>query len=299
MTRLRCGNHECLKLENEAAELCVTLDAGPRILHYALRGGENILGVCPDLHEDTVLGTWRPLGGHRLWAAPESKPRTYAPDNDPVDCEIINSNGARLTQPTDAAGLQKEMKITLAETGSAVTVIHRITNRNMWQVEVAPWALTILRGGGTAIIPQEPYKAHSEELLPARPLVLWGYTDLGDPRWRIGAKLLRLSTDAACQEPQKVGVLNKQGWCAYHAGSLLFVKNVPYDSRATYPDYGSNNETYTAGDFIELETLGGLQRLAPDEQVEHVEQWTLHAGVSLSGDDDRDLKVLLERVARC
>jgi hypothetical protein len=293
MTRLRYRDHDCLRIENDAAELVVTLDAGPRILHYALRGGENILGACPDLSESTELGTWRPLGGHRLWAAPESKPRTYAPDNDPVRCDIAGPSSAILTQPTDAAGLEKEMAITLADSGSAVTISHRITNRNLWEVEIAPWALTILRGGGTAIIPQEPYKAHSEELLPARPMVLWAYTDLSDPRWQIGARLLRLSTDAARSEPQKIGVLNKLGWCAYHVGSLLFVKRFAFDSQATYPDYGSNNETYTAGDFIELETLGGLQRLAPGERTEHVEHWLLYADVSLSGDDAGDLAVLL------
>ncbi len=51
--------------------------------------------------------------------------------------------------------------------------------------------------GGRAIYPQEPYISHTEYLLPARPMVLWHYTDLSDPRFQLGDRFLRLSTDDA------------------------------------------------------------------------------------------------------
>ncbi len=46
----------------------------------------------------------------------------------------------------------------------------------------------------------------------------------------------------------------------------------------TYPDFGCNCETYTAGTFIELESLGPLEVVAPGESVQHLERWSLFEG---------------------
>ncbi|HLL72874.1 MAG TPA: hypothetical protein VK363_15635, partial [Pyrinomonadaceae bacterium] len=156
---------------------------------------------------------------------------------------------------------------------------------NLWAIEAAPWALTIMRGGGTAIFPQEPYISWDDYLLPARPLVLWHYTNLADARWAIGKKFIRLTTDATANHPQKIGMLNKQGWAAYLYGATLFVKRFAYREGANYPDYGCNCETYTAGDFIEVESLAPLQRLEPGESAEHLERWSLFAGAEASADE--------------
>jgi len=49
--------------------------------------------------------------------------------------------------------------------------MHRLTNRSVWGIDVAPWALTIMNGGGEVIVPHEPYRSHDDYLLPARPLL--------------------------------------------------------------------------------------------------------------------------------
>ena len=266
----------CYRLSNGTAELVFTTDVGPRILRYSLAGGENVLGECPEASVKTELGEWKPLGGHRLWAAPEASPRSYAPDNAAVEFEFDGELSVHLTPPVEeATGLQKELAVSLAEEGSDVRLRHRVTNRSLWEIEVAPWALTIMRGGGQAVIPQEPFGAHPEHLLPARRLVLWRYTDLGDPRFNFGRRFLRLRSDAGHAEPQKIGVENKRGWAAYHVARLLFVKRFSYEEGAAYPDDGCNNEVFTAGSFIELESLAPLKRLAPGESAEHEERWQL------------------------
>jgi hypothetical protein len=135
--------------------------------------------------------------------------------------------------------------------------------------------------GGTAILPQEPYISHDDEVLPARPLVLWHYTDLADPRFSIGAKFVRLATDASRAAPQKVGILNKVGWAAYARNGVVFIKRVAFDAKGTYPDFGSSMEVYTAANFIEVESLGTLRTLKPGESVEHTERWTLFKDVSI------------------
>jgi hypothetical protein len=281
------GLPNCYKLSNAQVEVIVTSDVGPRIVAYNFRGAENMLGEVPDATLSTELGDFKPWGGHRLWVAPEAKPRSYAPDNAPLAVAFEGEREIRLTAPLETAtGIEKEMRIALDAQGSGLSVRHKITNRNLWPVEAALWGLTIMRGGGTAIFPQEPYISWDDYLLPARPLVLWHYTDLTDARWSIGKKFIQLSTDERASHPQKIGLLNKQGWAAYAHGTTLFVKRFAYTEGASYPDYGCNCETYTAGDFIEVESLSPLARVEPDASAEHLERWSLFANVERGADDE-------------
>ncbi|MCA1564479.1 MAG: hypothetical protein LC803_02245 [Acidobacteria bacterium] len=281
------GLPNCYRLSNGAVEAVVTSDVGPRIVRYGFAGAENILGEVPGATLTTELGDFKPWGGHRLWVAPEAKPRSYAPDNSPLTVAFEGERAIRLTAPVEAAtGIEKELCVALDGEGSGLSVSHKVTNRNLWAINAAPWALTIMRGGGTAIFPQEPYISWDDYLLPARPLVLWHYTNLSDARWSIGKKFIRLTTDASANHPQKVGMMNKQGWAAYRHGTTLFVKRFDYEEGATYPDYGCNCETYTSGDFIEVESLAPLQRLEPGASAEHVERWTLFGEVEAGASED-------------
>jgi len=92
------------KMSNETVELLVTLDMGPRIIFYGFSGGENNLAeLGPDSVVHSELGDWHPWGGHRLWHAPESIPRSYVPDDGPVDSEIIGNSTIRVAPPLEAA----------------------------------------------------------------------------------------------------------------------------------------------------------------------------------------------------
>ncbi len=280
------GLPNCYRIGNGGAVVTVTTDAGPRILAYALQGGVNVLGEWPDLKSPTPHGEdWRLRGGHRLWAAPESPDITYAPDNGPVEARPETPNRLKLVQSVDQAGLQKAITVTLDDEGSGVTLQHRITNKRKEPIRLAPWALTVMRGGGTAIIPQEPYKSHDDYFLPARPVILWHYTDPADPRIGWGPRFIRFRSDPTRKDPTKLGVGNKQGWAAYAVEGLLFVKRFPFKDGAPYPDDGSSCEFYTAGAFMEVETLGPLVTLAPGEAAEHAERWGLFPGADPGGDD--------------
>ena len=277
------GLPNCYKLSNGTVEVIVTTEIGPRVVHYGFKGAGNILGLCPPgAKVKTELGIWKPIGGHRLWTAPEGIPRSYVPDSSPIDFDIEGNNEIRLIQPIEkSTGIRKEMTVKLAGKGTKVTLLHSITNTGLWAIEVSPWALSIMDGGGSVIIPQEPYRSHDEYLLPARPMVLWHYTDLSDPRFTIGKRYLRLRTDESLAEPQKVGVADKQGWAGYYRKGTLFVKQFGYEDGALYPDGGCNCETYTAASFIELESVGPLCVLEPGESAEHVEIWHLFKDVDL------------------
>jgi hypothetical protein len=268
----------CIRLTNGEIEIIVTTGVGPRILHYSFIGGENILGLHLEAKLETALGEFKAYGGHRLWIAPEHMPNSYAPDNSPVEYDFDESkNSIRLTQSLEpVTKTQKEMIVSLSETGSNVSVHHRVTNYGEETLECAPWALTIMRGGGEAFIPNEPFAPYSgETLLPVRNLTVWSYTDFSDSRWRFESGFIRLKTDAEKGDPQKIGVLNKQGWAMYEWSDLRFTKRFDFAENAVYPDMNSNTELYTVGDFIEVETLAPLKKLAPGESAEHVERWEL------------------------
>jgi hypothetical protein len=52
------------------------------------------------------------------------------------------------------------------------------------------------------------------------------------------------------------------------------------------------------GDYMELETLGTLERLEPGEMVAHREEWRVCAGLdSACGEDERRLEDALSELA--
>ncbi len=279
------GWEHCYRLSNGLIELVVTGDVGPRIIHLGLPGQENEFCEYEEWSGATGGDTWRNYGGHRLWHAPEMRPRTYAPDNAPV---IVEEHGdfVRFSQPVEAStGIQKELDIAVAPDAPRATVTHRLRNINLWAVEFAPWALSVMAQGGVAVIPLPPRGSHSENLLPTGALALWAYTDLTDPRWTLGRRYILLRQDPQATAPQKIGALVSEGWAAYVRDGHCFIKTFDYTPGAAYPDLGVNMEAFTNGRMLEVETLGPLVKLSPGAAVEHVERWTLFADVPAPAND--------------
>jgi hypothetical protein len=191
------------------------------------------------------------------------------------------------------SGLEKEIEIRLAPEGTAVTVLHRITNRNRDAVRLAPWALTVMRPGGIGIAGFPPRLRHDERLLPTNPLTMWGYTDFSDPRWRFTRRFLLLRQDPAAAAPQKTGLFAENAWVAYAMEGELFLKRAQARARAEYPDFGCSVEIFTNAAMLEVETLGPLQTVKSGGAVEHVEEWSLHRVPSIENAADQELAELL------
>jgi hypothetical protein len=182
--------------------------------------------------------------------------------------------------------MQKSMEIWIDPQINTLHVIHRIKNCSSSPARLSAWSLSVMAPGGTAIIPQEPFVPHPEALLPVRPLVLWSYTDLDDPRYAWGKRHLKLRQDPSARSPQKIGLLNRQGWAGYLRAGNLFVTTVPFVAGAEYPDFQSNLELFTNARMLELETLSPLRSLTPGASLEHEEHWFLYREVSLGSFDD-------------
>jgi hypothetical protein len=286
----------CL-ISNGEIEVVVTQEVGPRIIRLAFAGKPNLFLEMPGEMGLTGGTEWHIFGGHRLWHAPEANPRSYNPDNEPVRFTRTERGGIFTQEVEKLTGIEKEIEVEMEADENRLRIIHRLKNHNLWPVKLAPWALSAMTQRGMAIIPQEPYQSWSENLLPVRPLSLWGYTRMDDPRWRFGNRYVTLKQNPEISAPNKAGFGNRQGWGAYLFEEYLFVKIAPYRFGAPYPDMGCSFELYTDHRFLELESLGPLTLLEPQETVEHVEYWFLFKGVKAEDTDesiDRNILPLVE-----
>lgn len=273
----RFAGYDCVKLENDALALWITQSVGPRIIGLALQSSDNLFVQVPDIALTCPgEGDYSLRGGHRLWYAPEDPRRTYLPDDEPVAIAEVE-NGVLVTQPVEPqTGVQKSLTITLPDQDARVIVDHTLHNRGSKLVELAPWAITQLKPGGVAILPQATAPADEHGLLPNRHIALWPYTQINSPHITWGDRFVFVKA-ALESGALKIGFPNPAGWLAYALGDTLFVKRAPYQPDAVYFDRGSSSECYCNHRFLELETLGPRTTLSPGKSVTHRETWALYA----------------------
>lgn len=268
-------------LDNGYLRLEFLVSAGPRIVRLFAAGSEtNLFAEVPNSRILTPYGEYQFFGGHRLWHAPEAMPRSYLPDNEGLAATEI-PGGVRLSQPVEiATGIRKHMDLVLAPDRAQVAVVHTLENQGLWPVELAPWAVTQLRLGGLAVLPQTEHALDRAGLLPNRSLMLWPYTRLADPRLSLNDDVILIAAQAQ-RPPVKVGYLNRQGWLGYLTEGVFFVKRFEPKPEQPHVDLGCNAECYCDDNCIEAETLGPLSLLEPGDKTVHVEHWELHRAVDV------------------
>lgn len=285
-----------LEIENDNLLLKITLDVGPRIIYY---GTKDYNIFYEDIDKKTSLSNtaletiygkgakWCLLGGHRLWKSPEDI-KSYTPD-----CKsnvTIDNNLIKVSCPEDkATGLIKEIELEIIE-NNKVRVLHRLTNNREEQIEVAAWALSVLRPQGTLII---PLNNNDKGFLPARNLVYWSYSDYEDVRFVIDNDFAYLEQRQDMDDAFKIGLFLEKGVVGYWVDDVLYTKTFDVDKTANYPDFNCNFESYTNSDFIECESISGLERLAIGDIIEHTEVWDYTQGVANLNDEA--IKKLIEK----
>lgn len=292
---------KCVEISNGIVKLLVMIDAGPRIINYSFIDGKNVMYedlecVMQNKRVTDIFG--EPLvffGGHRLWASPESFPRTYYPNNEPVFYEETESGVRFVQKPQKINQYQLEFTVSLSPDSTDVKVTHKITNHNLWDITLAPWAITMLSGGGTSIV---PLSSADTKPLANRQLAFWPYSDLNDKRFSLLNKYAVLSQTADAQKAFKFGSNCPDGFAMYFNKGDIFIKKFDVVENGTYPDGGMNYESYSAKTYIEIESLGELVTLKPEEACEHTEYWALAKGNAPSEYTDEKIDEMVEKYAR-
>jgi hypothetical protein len=287
--------HKTAVYENQFFRLECLATAGPRIVRLIPAWtGENLFAEVPDVTVHTGTGQFHPYGGHRLWHAPESLSYSYVPDDDGLTIKQYE-DGMLLKGPIDpVTRLRKTISIQMSASHPFIVLKHLIENNGWAPVRLSPWALTMMRPGGTAILPQQSGNVDGEEVLPNRRFALWPYSRWEDPRLKLGDNFIVVRSSSSTQ-PFKIGYFDPHGWLGYFYDDTLFVKRFGVRRNEDYPDYGSNAEVYTNNRFTEIESIGPLVELQPKREIVHTETWEVYRENEIPNDllGGRKLKDIL------
>ena len=265
-----------LRLANDHLELLATLEVGPRILSFSTRGGANVFKTYDEQLGGRGESEWMIRGGHRFWIAPEDPLRTYHNDNFSVEHRENPATGEVVIDSVQEDGdrILKSLGISIDPAAPCVTVRHTARNLDSRPLDVSVWALSVMDPGGIEIIPQPALGEHPRDYLPSRGIILWPYTDLGDPRWHFGRDFFTLRQSEGYL-PTKIGLPHRERWIAYVIGESVFIKTFDFLEGENYPDGGCNFETFTNSDMLEIESLSPLKTLEPGEEITHIEHWSV------------------------
>ena len=137
---------------------------------------------------------------------------------------------------------------------------------------LGPWAVTMLRPGGEAILPLQSETDDPHGLWANRQLVFWPYTDIRSAHLTLSNRSVIVTANMTTGA-LKIGAPNPTGWMAYRFQNTLFVKRSVYQPDRVYLDRQASSQIYCNPSVIELETLGPVLNLAPGQSTQHQEIW--------------------------
>ena len=272
-----------VQVSNGIIDVAVMIDKGPRIIRYGFTGETNELCDDAPLTVD-VEGydePWYLFGGHRLWPSPEKFPKTYYPDNDPVEYEFTEK-GVRVTKPAHPnVHIESVFDITVEEGDTKISIKHTLVNKGEWPIRTACWCPTNMKPGGMMVVPFSIAPSHFVDgAKDIRKLVLWPYAKMDDHRIKWGNNFVMVQHEEGNTEQTKFAITNKDGWTAYFNHNNLFIKRFEYIPGAEYPEGGGNSVTFMIEFMHEVESLSPMTEIPPEGTLSHVETWELHKGVA-------------------
>ncbi len=284
-----------LKLDNGKFEVIVTLDIGPRIIHFSLLNGKNIFADEVKLEEKLPNGKiYRFYGGHRVWHSPESFPRSYMCDSNPLDSYELFDNGIIMRQKEEEwTHIEKTVELHFTE--NSIKVKSSLTNKGAWTIEMAVWSLIIGSLNGREIL---PVTQRQTGLLHNTHYVSWSYSRMNDPRVYWGQKYIVVDHDENnTGSPFKLGYPNEMGWMAYFNKNMCFVKKYLHELGAKYSDMGSSWQTHSAHWGIDIESLSPLRFVKPGETISHEEEWFIFSAPKRPNISEEEITAVLTPIA--
>jgi len=294
------GWEDAYRLSNGRVDAVVVTAIGPRIMSFGPTGGPNLFYVRDREAGGRNEAEWTFRGGWRLWIAPERRETTYSLDNAPCTAEVSGPTLRVTGPPQRDAGLQKTIEVSLDPEQPRLHVVSRLRNSGDRPRTYAAWSLSVLRPGGRAFVPFDVGPLDGFDAI--RRLILWSYTQVNDPRYRFGDRLVQIDHAKVTAAPpgstgrrrdeSKIGVDSAQGWGAYLLDGTLYVKSFAHDAEGQYPDGGATIEVYSSAEFLELEQLGPLTTIQPGEEIVFPEDWWVFTNVSVPEEEEAALDAL-------
>jgi len=285
LTRIKYKSYDALKLTHGSLELMVTTSCGPRVISLKSAQAESVGNLFYEFPEPQkrYLGQYL-RGGHRLWHAPEDLVKTYLPDDEALHVKL-SVDGVSLTQPIEKkTGLEKSIQVKFVSKNT-VKISHTLKNKSKKPITRAAWAVTMLPPKGYGFFTLPPKGDHAKgDLLPTTVLIPWTFTDFSSPVWDYHQSFIGVNV-AKAKNPQKLGIYNYPGISGYWREGVAFIKYAKPNLGKPHTDMGSSFETFTNGQFFELETLSDLRTLKAGQKIVHTEYWTVLANIPKPSSD--------------
>ncbi len=274
----------CLEITNGYIKLIVSLEFGPRVLNFSSIDAKNIFFEDDEKafsikspETETIFGNedkdvFYLRGGHRMWVSPETW-YTYYPDNDQVQYEVVGDRVIFIQKRQRINEVKQKLEIEFRDK-NLVSVKQIIKNKDSIAKEMSPWSITVLKGPGLEIIPMPQ---NESGFTPQRHISIWAYgAKANDNRMYLGDKFASLRFDIDNFEAFKIGMKVVDNFALYMTDDSVFIKQFIFNKNYIYPDNNVNYETYTNGKILEMETVGELKKLNPQEELEHLELWSIY-----------------------
>ena len=278
---VRFAGLEAIELRDDATEIVIVHEIGPRIASVRHGSSENLLYW--DHAGERHRGEWKLYGGHRLWTtrplADESE-ECHAPDNERCQVREVE-NGIAVTAPPTAWGIEKTIVVQRSREG-VWRVEHQLRNASDLLWSGGAWALTAtrpLRGsryriplGGSSprwdvvtIVVSRRWAGHTSRLV--------------DPQFEMTEEAIEVR---ALGVEAKRMMFAPRGTIEMRDERALFIKTAARRDGA-YP-LNTNLAVYLAPDawMVEIESMSPITTLAPDQVLSHVEEWCVSDGRALT-----------------
>lgn len=272
-----------VEIINGVIRAVVTVDLGPCVVAFGYLDGQNVLwdkrGELPSRTDEVYQNffgqdkKWELFGGHRMWVAPEKYPETYSPDDAPVSYMVSDNAVIFSADPEIKNGIAKALIIRMDPDDANMQIEMQVKNISEQDKEFAVWGITVCDKNGAVIIPTND---NDTGFVPNRAVAVWPYTDMSDKRIYWGKSYVTVTQDETAKNPLKIGFDLNKGNAYYVLNDDVFCKSyAPNHKNGIYVDRGASFETYTNHLYLEMETLGELKMVKPQETVSHTEHWSL------------------------
>lgn len=260
-------------LHNEHVEVGVDPAHG-LILGFGLLGKKNLLWVNPHPLSTIRVDGWIDYGGEKIWWGPQIdwqkvKGRRFPPD-EALDGEwsVIAQTQDKVTMRSGVSpwvGIRAEREIALAPNQAGIVIHNRFTREQPSSQPLQLWTVGQMTPPLWCWLDSQP-AAGEEPYVSLRPTL--------DPKpfVKVEAELSCVRVTLAPHQAYMIGT--RGAWIAAVYDKLIVVHQVePYPDG----DYSENVSLmfFSAMDYIEMESLGGLANPAVGETMTNTVRWRI------------------------